>query len=148
MNFQHPEDQAYFEQLLTGADPTLSIHHFASLFDFRDPVIKRKEFNRIRDSVFSTLVDRYGLVCKLQLDVCDPESGFAVDHLIPLSTNKLNKMLRSITPLKGKKVPAQSFGSNHLDNLVIACNRCNNRKKHRLLERERLMRILIEKDVF
>jgi hypothetical protein len=31
----------------------------------------------------------------------------------------------------GKKVPSASYGSNHLNNLVLACTNCNNTKKHR-----------------
>ncbi|PHN07818.1 hypothetical protein [Flavilitoribacter nigricans] len=147
MNFEFPEDQIYFEKLLIETDHPLSILHFTSLFDFRDPALKRKAFSRIRNSVFSTLVEEFGLVCMLQLEGCAAESGFAVDHLIPLSTNKLNKELRTIVPPKGKKVPAQSFGSNHIDNLIIACNKCNGHKKHRLLERAQLLSILRAKNM-
>jgi 5-methylcytosine-specific restriction endonuclease McrA len=32
----------------------------------------------------------------------------------------------------GKKVPAQSFGSNHMDNLVLACEKCNREKFNQL----------------
>jgi 5-methylcytosine-specific restriction endonuclease McrA len=46
----------------------------------------------------------------------------------------------------GEKVLAQSFGSNHPNNLILACERCNNYKKHRFLSREQLKRILVDKD--
>ncbi|MBK6989183.1 MAG: hypothetical protein IPH33_13745 [Bacteroidetes bacterium] len=69
----------------------------------------------------------------LNLSMCDISSGIVIDHLIPLSTNQLNKSLRKLAPVKGKKVATQSFGSNHIDNLVIACASCNNHKKHRII---------------
>ncbi|MBK7431316.1 MAG: HNH endonuclease [Bacteroidetes bacterium] len=48
-------------------------------------------------------------------------------------------------PLKGKKVATQSFGSNHIDNLVIACANCNNHKKHRILRRAKFLKNLNER---
>lgn len=134
MQFEFPEDQAFFEALLINDAEHLSIKDFEHLFDFRAPDVKRSEFNRIRNTVFETLVQRDGLRCLLNLEVCDPARGFVVDHLIPLSTNKLNKRLRALRPQKRKKAPAQSFGSNHIDNLILACTACNNHKKHRILD--------------
>lgn len=75
-------------------------------------------------------------------DLCDIERGINVDHLIPLSSNKLNKELRQLKALKGKKVLTQSFGSNNLSNLVLACKKCNSYKKHRFLSKAELKRIL------
>lgn len=83
----------------------------------------------------------------LELDVCDINSGFCVDHLIPLSSNKLNKELRKQLAEKGKKVKTQSFGSNLIDNLVIACNNCNNYKKHRILESRIIIAVLNKKRI-
>lgn len=80
------------------------------------------------------------------MECCDLDSGIVIDHLIPLSTNKLNKELRNLKPDKFKKVISQSFGSNHMDNLIIACNNCNNHKKHRILDRNKLLEILTEKE--
>ena len=84
--------------------------------------------------------------CMLNLDCCDLESGTAIDHLIPISSNILNKELRDLKAKKGKKVKSQSFGSNHIDNLIIACNNCNNRKKHKMLDHRLMMSILKEKN--
>lgn len=129
IEFEHAEDQEYFE----------------NMFDFRIPNIKRKEFNKIRNQRLEKLKHQHGLKCMLNLECCDLESGTAVDHLIPISSNKLNKELRDLKAEKGKKVKTQSFGSNHIDNLIIACSNCNNRKKHRMLDRDKMTSILKEK---
>jgi 5-methylcytosine-specific restriction endonuclease McrA len=42
----------------------------------------------------------------------------------------------------GKKVPALSYGSNDLANLVLACKRCNAFKKHLMPSKELISRIL------
>jgi 5-methylcytosine-specific restriction endonuclease McrA len=89
------------------------------------------------------LVARFGQVCQLRLlEECDPGAGLAIDHVIPLSTNKLNKELRNLVAAKGRKVATQSFGSNNIQNLVFECGRCNGYKKHRFLTREQLKRVL------
>ena len=139
--FKHPEDRKYFEKLLLTKEIT-SLEDYKTLFDFRPPAIKRTEFNQCRRKILSQLIKKNGDKCMLALECCDPSSGITIDHLIPLSTNKLNKELRNMKPVKGRKVGSQSFGSNHLDNLIIACNKCNNRKKHRFLDREHLQKIL------
>jgi 5-methylcytosine-specific restriction endonuclease McrA len=75
---------------------------------------------------------------------CHPdctEIGVEVDHLIPLSSNVLNKKLRKMKGENKKKVPAQSFGSNDLSNFILACSRCNAFKKHRLPSSELLTRM-------
>ena len=115
------------------------------MFDFRLPATKRKEFNKIRNDRLKQLISIHGLTCMLNLYCCDLNSGTAVDHLIPISTNKLNKELRQLKAEQGRKVITQSLGSNHIDNLVISCNNCNNYKKHRILERNKLIHILKEK---
>ena len=144
IEFEHIEDQEYFENMLLY-DDFEDINGFKTMFDFRIPGIKRKEFNRIRNERLFTLKNLHGIKCMLKLECCDLESGSVVDHLIPISSNKLNKELRNWKAEKGKKVKTQSFGSNHIDNLIIACSNCNNRKKHRMLNHDTIMDILKEK---
>ena len=141
LEFEFKEDREYFINLLLDSIPS-SI--FISLFDFRSPIEKRKEFDTNRKVLLPQLLKLYGKNCMLQLGDCDINSGIAIDHLIPISTNKLNKEIRKLKAEKGKKVKAQSFGSNHINNLVIACNNCNNSKKHRLLDKE-TMQIILER---
>jgi len=74
-------------------------------------------------------------------------SSFAIDHIIPLSTNKLNKELRKVKPLPGRKVLTQSFGSNHINNLILACSKCNGYKKHRLLTKDEINKIYNKKHI-
>ena len=144
LGFHYKEDQEFFEKILLH-DNFHDIIDFKEMFDFRNPDIKRKEFNKIRNQKLEILKVKHGLKCMLNFGCCDFESGIAVDHLIPLSTNKLNKELRNMKAIKGKKVKTQSYGSNHLDNLIIACSNCNNHKKHRILDRENIISILREK---
>lgn len=74
------------------------------------------------------------------------QSGITIDHIIPLSTNVLNKDLRRMkSEEKGKKVQSESYGSNHYDNLIIACKNCNNHKKHRLLTKDNMCELLTRK---
>ena len=143
MEFEFKEDTEYFEKLLCNESQTLRV--FINFFDFRPVAEKRNEFNKHRNKLKAILITKHGEECMLKLSKCDMNSGIAIDHLIPLSTNLLNKSLRKLVPLKGKKAPTQSFGSNHIDNLVIACSNCNNHKKHRILEMEMLQRILNRK---
>ena len=144
IEFENIEDQKYFENMLLH-DEFKDINDFKTMFDFRIPDIKRKEFNRIRNKILHTLKNQHGIKCMLKLECCDLESGTAIDHMIPISSNKLNKELRNLKAEKGRKVKTQSFGSNHIDNLIIACNNCNNRKKHRMLNHDIIMYILKEK---
>lgn len=141
IDFEYPEDKLFFERLLINGTKT-RIENFQNYFDFRNPIEKRKEFNSKRKSVLNQLVERHGLNCMLRLGCCDMKSGTAIDHLIPLSTNKLNKQLRQVVPQIGRKVPSQSYGSNHIDNLIIACSNCNNHKKHKILDSEQMNEIL------
>lgn len=142
--FKYPEDKKYFEKLLLTKEKP-SIEDFKALFDFRPPSVKRAEFNQCRKKIKTQLIKKHGKKCMLAMECCDLDSGLTIDHLIPLSTNKLNKELRNLKPDKHKKVRSQSFGSNHMDNLIIACNKCNSHKKHRLLDREKIFEILTEK---
>jgi 5-methylcytosine-specific restriction endonuclease McrA len=144
MNFEYPEDESYFRALLCRHSEELALYY--RLFDLRPPKQKRAEFNRKMKDLRAELVRRHGEVCQLQLvEDCGLEHGLAVDHVIPLSSNKLNKELRHIAAQPGKKVPSQSFGSNDLSNLALACGRCNGYKKHRFLDPAHIRRILSRK---
>lgn len=127
--FDLEEDEKHFDGVLRdigGVDAN------AHLFDFRDPDLKRKEFNSIRDSVFAELKRQYGSGCQLTLHDDCGGVGTVVDHLIPLKANELNKALRQIKGSNGRKTPSQSFGSNHPDNFVMACRRCNSFKHSKI----------------
>jgi len=119
---------------LADGNEALFVKKFLKLFDFRDPKLKRKEFGLIRNKVYKKLVADHGEKCQLKLCAdCSQEKVFAVDHFIPLSSNELNKKIRKLKASKGKKVLSQSFGSNDISNLRIACKRCNDFKKHRII---------------
>lgn len=143
MEFAYPEDMEFFDNLLGGCG---GVNLNTDLFDLRNPANKRREFNKIRKKVFAELVKRYGSNCEL---ICHPGcTGVAieVDHLIPLASNVLNKELRGIKGKNGKKTPAQSFGSNAMKNLVLACSRCNAFKKHRMPSERQILDILKFRD--
>jgi 5-methylcytosine-specific restriction endonuclease McrA len=139
LTFEYPEDERAFNERLSDCG---GIENNRDLFDFRDPLKKRKEFNQIRNQVFEELKVRFGSSCLLK---CHPDCtniGTEVDHLIPLSSNVLNKEIRNIKGENRKKVPTQSFGSNHRSNFILACSRCNAFKKHRLPDTSLLARAL------
>ena len=142
VTFQHPEDQVFFSDLL--CEEGESLEKYAPLFDFRDVTKKRSEFQAARQSLLENLRAKHGSVCMLHYSkACTGGRGaLTIDHLIPLSSNKLNKELRRLVPLPRRKVPTQSIGSNHMANLVLACATCNGAKKHRLLARAELRRLL------
>ena len=132
MQFDHPEDRALFCCLLAEGSEYRFEREFAHLFDFRPPAVKKQEFRGIRDRMLSQLVARYEAVCQLQLHPdCSREKIWQLDHLVPLSTNELNKRLRALPRIGNAKVASQSFGSNHADNLILTCKRCNAFKKSR-----------------
>ena len=137
MIFKYEEDKEYFVELLGDFYNEL-------FFDFRLPNIKRKEFKKNRNKFYENLKENFGEYCQLKYhNICDKTSGFAIDHLIPLSSNELNKKLRKIKSSDKKhKVVSESYGSNEICNLIIACNKCNNHKKHRIIDKKRLDRIL------
>lgn len=64
MEFIFPEDQKFFQELLCDEREDLS--KYESLFDFRPPILKRQEFNRIMKQVRLQLENLYGRVCQLQ----------------------------------------------------------------------------------
>lgn len=141
MNFEFPEDRTFFEKHL--CQPGETLERYKDLFDSRPPIQKRAEFNKCRNELMNALIAEHGRMCLIGYrGLCSITTGIAVDHLIPLSSNKLNKQLRHLASEPGKKVRTQSFGSNHLLNLVIACSNCNNHKKHRFLEPDHLKRLL------
>lgn len=134
--FEFLEDKQFFADLLCSGDTSVLETEHINLFDFRSPSLKRKEFNRMRPKFFKELIAKHGKVCQLHITPkCNLEKGLAIDHFIPLSSNELNKKLRHLKALPGKKVLSQSFGSNSIQNLLLACNRCNNYKKYRIFPR-------------
>jgi hypothetical protein len=141
MQFEFEEDRAFFEALL--CDETHILDQYQDLFDFRPASVKRGEFNSMRNKIKTELIRQHGNQCMVNYPICDIQSGIEIDHLIPLSTNQLNKSLRNISAQKGKKVVTQSFGSNHSTNFLVVCSKCNNHKKHRILDREKMLAILL-----
>ena len=138
MDFEFLEDEQYFNELLREFGGILKN---TMLFDFRDHDLKRKEFNRIRKSMLSDLIDRYGDSCQLNFHEECGGKATEIDHLIPLASNVLNKELRELKGQGRKKTPSQSFGSNHPSNFVLACKKCNAFKKHRMPMKETLEHI-------
>jgi len=139
IEFEYEEDRIFFDDLF---DEIGGVEEYSELFDFSDPSIKREAFNKIRNQVFDELRNKFGDVCMLKYhDDCN-NSAEQVDHLIPLSSNVLNKSLRNMKGEKGKKVATQSFGSNQKMNFVLACARCNSAKKHRIPNAELLARCI------
>jgi 5-methylcytosine-specific restriction endonuclease McrA len=120
---------------------------FTSLFDFSDPIDKRKAFNKIKKTIYEDLMLKQQGKCYLAFDsICDTSKGYQIDHIIPLSTNILNKHLRNIkSVLTNKKVQTESYGSNHNNNLILTCKACNQNKKHRILNHEVYQKIFRNK---
>ncbi|KKR15350.1 MAG: hypothetical protein UT43_C0002G0007 [Parcubacteria group bacterium GW2011_GWC1_39_29] len=134
MQFQYPEDREFFANLLAGGDVKKLESEFSECFDFRHPAIKRWEFNKVKKKLLKELVDKYGGKCQLRIHPdCSKDGKFEPDHIIPLSTNELNKKLRHMARTSTEKVPAQSFGSNDIKNLTLSCKRCNAFKKHHII---------------
>lgn len=143
MKFKHTEDQKFFADLLTDGNIEVLNENYSELFDFRHPAIKRWEFNKIAKKVLTELIDIHKGECQLNIHPeCDIQSGFEPDHIIPLSSNVLNKTLRGVKGKDGTKAKAQSFGSNHIRNLTLACKKCNSLKKHRILSGELLKKLI------
>jgi 5-methylcytosine-specific restriction endonuclease McrA len=146
MLFEFPEDEKYFRHYLCDIGETLE--RYESLFDLRPPAIKRAEFNSRRTLLLKSIREKYKDRCQLHFEgICDEQSGWVVDHLIPLSSNVLNKSIRHMSAALGKKVLTQSFGSNHPNNLILSCTKCNSCKKHNFLPREHIKRILQKKHI-
>lgn len=142
ISFEYPEDREYFANLLANGDVE-KLENFADLFDFEHPAIKREKFNKIRKKVLKELVEKYNGKCQLCIHPdCNLESGVEVDHIIPLSSNELNKKLRNMTRFSAEKVQRQSFGSNNVRNFTLACERCNAFKKHKFFGPDLYIKIL------
>ncbi len=134
LDFEYPEDLKFFADTFSNGDSDILMRKYSDYFDFRNPAIKRKEFNKIRNQVFKEMVLKNGLKCQIKVHPdCSKIKKFNVDHYIPLSSNELNKKIRKIKSLVGKKVKSQSFGSNNIKNLRIVCSRCNAFKKHHMI---------------
>jgi hypothetical protein len=131
LHFTYPEDAHYFANVLTNGDVGKLERDYGQLFDFRDPKIKLAEFSSRYNHLKQAIIERDGETCSLKL-LPKCQGGWVIDHVIPRSTNVLNKKLRHMGHAVGKKVPAQSFGSNHLNNLVLACKACNGLKFNQL----------------
>lgn len=113
---------------------SLNLDLTADHFDFRELTVKRKEFNSKRNQLLKKLVEERGSICQLKLlEQC--EGKIVIDHMIPLSSNILNKRIHKVTSAQGRKVISKSFGSNHPQNLLLACEKCNNYKKHRFIQK-------------
>jgi len=89
------------------------------------------------------LIEKYGIVCQLKIHGdCSKIEKFEIDHIIPLSSNELNKKLRGMTRFSIEKVERQSFGSNNMKNMTLVCRRCNAFKKHKFFDKELYERLL------
>ena len=139
MNFEYKEDKIFFQHLFKEFGGLERNH---DLFDSSDPFLKRQAFNRIRNKTFRKLQDKFGDICMLNFHADCANSADQVDHLIPLSSNILNKTIRAMKAEKGKKVSAQSLGSNNDRNFVLSCSRCNAAKKHHIPDSELLNKVL------
>ena len=134
MKFEYPEDRKFFADLLAGGDEEKLEKEFSEHFDFRHPAIKRWEFNKIKNKLLKKLIVKHVGKCQLRIHVdCSKDGKYEPDHIIPLSTNELNKKLRRMVRNSSEKIPAQSFGSNKPENLTLSCKRCNAFKKHRIV---------------
>jgi 5-methylcytosine-specific restriction endonuclease McrA len=143
MQFENPEDQDFFVHLLADGDLEYFNREYSDLFDFQHPAIKRWEFDKTSKKVLRELIEKHKGECQLRIHPeCTNNGILEPDHIIPLSSNVLNKELRKMTGTVGAKVEPQSFGSNHPRNLTLACKRCNAFKKHRILTGDVLRRLI------
>lgn len=135
-SFEYPDDEQFFALLLAGGDKDELRAKFMRRFDFREPSLKRAVFDKLKRLVMEEMAQEGRIRCELHLVAdCDSQS-LVLDHIIPLSSNELNKHLRKMMAPQGKKVPAQSFGANDRENFLVACAKCNNFKKHRFIKKE------------
>lgn len=134
MDFEYTEDRKYFADIFCNGDILKLERGYKEFFDFRPNKVKRVEFNKLKPKLFKSLIKSRGDCCELSLvSGCTRNKNLVIDHFVPLSTNKLNKEIRKMKPGNGRKVVSQSFGSNNLCNLRIACGKCNGFKKHKIL---------------
>ncbi len=103
------------------------------LFDFETASrVKRANTAKLDDVVQFRGTDR----CMLEMPphvntrgrtVCCTGRAEVVDHVVPLTSNRLRKEL-GVAAEAGRKVATQEIGSAHMSNLVGACMACNGRK--------------------
>ncbi len=139
MNFDFPEDEKFFKERLCSEGEDLSL--YAHLFDIRPEAVKRQEFDRIKTGIKQELIRRFGEVCMLQYSSqCNAAEVLVIDHVIPLSSNVLNKK-RGMQRVGASKVITQSIGSNDPRNLILVCKKCNSDKFNKFLTKEQYSRI-------
>jgi ribosomal protein L44E len=128
--FKYKKDKQYFVDLIADGNTTVLEKKYSNLFDFRSLSVKRAEYNAHKQELFNILFKRANGICQ----ICKSAKGVEIDHIVPLASNQLNKKLRKMRPIKinGKlrKVPSESYGSNKLVNLQLACRPCNRKKWH------------------
>lgn len=135
-SFEYPDDEHFFALLLASGDKEELRAKFMRRFDFREPSLKRAVFDKLKRLVMEEMAQEGRTQCELHLvGDCDSQN-LVLDHIVPLSSNELNKHLRKMTAPQGKKIPAQSFGANDRENFLVACAKCNNFKKHRFIKKE------------
>lgn len=137
MKFEYPEDEQLFASILCDGDKKKLKDQFMFQFDFNDPATKRNAFDKLKGIMMTEVLKSKEKRCELKLVSDCNDEKLVLDHMIPLSSNELNKHLRKMSAPSGKKVPSQSFGSNHPSNLILACEACNNFKKHRFIRKIR-----------
>ena len=135
IKFEHFKDKLFLAKILSNNYIKKFETDYNNNFDFRPIGVKRKEFNRKRNEIYSQLIKKHGEKGMLNLNKnCLKNKELQIDHRIPLSSNILNKKVRKMKAEKGKKVLTQSLGSNHIDNLILACRKCNGFKKNRFIQ--------------
>jgi hypothetical protein len=146
LELPHPKYRLFFERMLCRNGETLEI--YADLFDFGPIRAKRSAFASIRTARLNELVDRFGSICMLQFAPdYNVASGLCLNHLIPLSSNKLTKELLGATTFRDadgnfRKALTESFGSNAPRILVLACMNCNSFKQSKFLDCATIARAL------
>lgn len=135
-SFEYPDDEQFFASLLSEGNKEALRAEFMHKFDFREPSLKRAVFDKLKRLVMEEMAQEGRTKCELHLVADCDSQNLVLDHIIPLSSNELNKHLRRMTAPQGKKVPAQSIGANHRENFLVACAKCNNFKKHRFIKKE------------
>ena len=110
------------------------IKEFPDLFDFETSVTKK----RARTASLRSVIEYRGTTsCMIaypgnwtnsrqEKRSCSGRAE-VVDHLVPISSNRIGKEL-GVRAKAGKKVPTQDIGSAHISNLIVACAACNSRK--------------------
>lgn len=128
--FKYKRDKQCFADLFAGGSIRTLEKKCTPLFDFRNPTIKRAEYNTRKRELFSALFNRAKGICQ----ICKSAKGTEIDHIVPLASNQFNKKFRKMYPTKTagklKKVPSESYGSNNPANLQLACKLCNRKKWH------------------